>query len=118
MQAGKQVMPVVVAAAFGLGYEYIESLRIPAHLGRPVWPILTFAIVFSTVAALRAESMWIPPLAAFACIWASVMFFVVTKSLAAADLPITLPVAIVCSLPSFVVACAMRARRVGSSDAK
>lgn len=101
---GTQIMLLAVASRFGLGYVLIQSQRIPAHLAMPTWPVLVFAMVTSCGAALRCTSVYLPPTMAIACICNSLIAFAITRSWAAAELHLTIPLAIVCSIPSFLIA--------------
>ena len=104
MNPKAQVALIGISIAFGVGYQLIQNLRIASGDPIPIWPHLTIPSLISIAAAIRSENLIAPPLAALAGIASGLIVFAAFRSLSATDLEITLPIAVLCSVPSLCIA--------------
>jgi phosphatidylserine synthase len=104
MNPWTQVALIATSITFGAGYQLVQNLRVSSGDPIPIWPHLTIPTLISIAAAIRSKNLLAPPLAALAGIVAGLMVFAAFRGLRATQLEITLPIALLCSIPSLCIA--------------
>ena len=96
------------SAALALGYTYIDEVVLRTSFG--TWPTLIGTSILAIVAAVLTRDVLLAPLCCFGATMAADFLAAVVRSVAYAQIPICLKLALAFSLPALVIALVLRRR--------